>query len=188
MCASHHLWVVVFIRRQLYSFVDSCFHSRAVVFIHGCLFLLAGVHLCAQLPAFMAVAFVHGWWWRWCGVVLGCWWLVVVGPCGCLHSCVVDMWCCCVVMLLSCLCCGPCMWCEEGMTKGGLYLQYLENLDSDNGMRRHHLDDMAHLPHCLHHPSGATLLLVSCVCHGGCEQLFDGWGWRWVLAMLVTRQ
>ena len=38
------------------------------------------------------------------------------------------------------------------------WVTYLNNLDSDNGMHRHHVDDMTHLPHCLHHPSGDVAL------------------------------
>ena len=39
---------------------------------------------------------------------------------------------------------------------------YLNSLDSDNGMCHHCLDDVAHLPCCLHHPSGDVALQHWC--------------------------
>ena len=61
----------------------------------------------------------HQWWW---GHRLSI--VVVVGPCGRLRGHVVGAPCCCVAVfvLSSCLCRGPCIWCEVDMTKGGSYL------------------------------------------------------------------
>ena len=76
------------------------------------------------------------------------------------------------------------------MMKG--WVTYLNNLDSDNGMHHHHLDDVAHLPHCLHHPSGDMALPRCCwsaVCVMGVvsSHLMAGDG-DGVLAMVVTWQ
>ena len=78
-----------------------------VTFIHGCLFLLAGVHLCGQ-SSFMG---------HWYGVEVGHWWLVVVCPCGCLcHHVVVIavftihpvMWHCHIAAVVVHVGCGGC--------------------------------------------------------------------------------
>ena len=160
-----HLWAIIFVHGQLSSFVGGCPHSWAFVFV--------GSGLCSwQWPLFVGSGGI--------GVVWCChWWLVVVGPHGCLHSRVVGAPCCRVAMLSLCLCHGPCMWCEVGMTKG--WVTYLNNLDSDNSMHRHHLNDVAHLPRCFHNPLGDVALprccwLAVCVMGvvSGCLMAGDG--------------
>ena len=88
-------------------------------------------------------------------VLLAC--RVVVSPC-CRRACVVT----------------PASGVRRAWLKGGH--TYLDSLDSDDGMRRHRLDDVAHLPRRLHHPS-RDVALPRCCCSWLCVS--------WVLLRLL---
>ena len=66
--------------------------------------------------------------------------------------------------LLCCCAVLSCSWCETGMVKGRSWCTHLNNLDSDNSMHHHRLEDMAHLPCCLHHLSSDVALPCCCYC------------------------
>ena len=145
------------------SFVGDHLCSQAVIFVCGYLFSLTGVHLHGQLPAFVSSQI--------------CLWVVVslmqcgdeplvVGPCSHLCHCVVGMPCCHYACVMAPASGVRWAWLEDSCT-------YLNSLDSDDRMYRHHLDNMAHLPHHLHHPLRDVAMPCCCcsqhVCCGGCD-------------------
>ena len=120
--------VLAIIRERPSSFTGGCLGLRAVVLVHGRPCSFVGIRSCSRAFVFVGSRLgswaVVALWWCGGGAVGGWWWLVVVGPRGRLRSRVVGAPCChvAVFVLSSCLCRGPCIWCEADMTKGGSYL------------------------------------------------------------------
>ena len=111
---------VILVCGWLSWFAGSCPHSWVFIFVHGHSFLLAGICLYVQSPAFMGSGLclwaVMGLWWCGGGAIGGWWWWVLVAICvAVLSAChVVTMF-----VLLSCCVVAPASGMRWTSRKGG---------------------------------------------------------------------